>query len=244
MILSVENLTVGDHSGIVLKDISFTINKGETLGIIGPSASGKSTLIKTILGLNNNKKIAGVIRFSRPNFQNDHKENLQTPSLRFGYVPQSLGLWPHLSVLDCLKLSARFFKLPKKNVQTRVMEMMDICGLHHVASKIPKNLSGGEKQRLALARSLINRPELLFLDEPFSALDIIAKTKLIKIIRDCQTFMKMSVAIISHDFYEAFSLSHHVLILIDGRIKWKGEKTQLKAEHFPQEWNPLALIFP
>ncbi len=236
MALSVENLTVGDKNGLVLQDISFAINKGESLGIIGPSASGKTTLIKTILGLNKNKTMAGIIRFDHQIIQNN-----PSPYRRFGYVPQSLGLWPHLSVLDCLKLSAHFGQMTAKDAEARVREVIDLCGLMKIATKTPKNLSGGEKQRLALARALINEPELLFLDEPFSALDIIAKNKLMKIIIDCQASMKMSVAIISHDFYEALSLSHHVLILIDGKIHWMGEKAQLKKEHFPKEWNPLAL---
>jgi ABC-type multidrug transport system ATPase subunit len=236
MALSVKNLSVGDKNGLVLQDISFAIKKGETLGIIGPSASGKTTLIKAILGLNKNKTIAGEIRFDEKILKD------RSPQPRFGYVPQTLALWPHLSVLDCLALAAHFCQIPAQDKKARTREVIDLCGLTNITKKLPKNLSGGEKQRLALARALINQPELLLLDEPFSALDMIAKTKLIKIIVDCQARMKMPVAIISHDFYEAFSLSHRVLILIDGKIRWMGEKSHLQEKHFPKDWNPLALI--
>jgi iron(III) transport system ATP-binding protein len=220
--LVIKNLSVSAQDKIILNNISFFLAPKNSLAIMGPSGSGKSTLVKAILGLLD-LKILGEIKFC------DQKE-----IKNIAYIPQDLALWPHLNIEDTLILSKRFSQSPLEP-----HEILKICGLLEKKKSFLKNLSGGEKQRLALARALIQKPKLLILDEPFSNLDLVAIRTLIEVIKKLRELFGFSLILISHNLEECLRLSNEIMILYEKKTFWHGLSLNLNKNSFPKSWNPL-----
>lgn len=233
MALDIENLSASVNGHFILKNISFKLLDQASLAIIGPSGSGKTTLVKIILGLGCNLKIFGQISVNGQILQRDDWA-LPLSERKFAYIPQDLALWPHLTVQKTLELSKRF----SKESLLATHDLLDRCGLLEKKNSFPKNLSGGEKQRLALARALVGKPQLLVLDEPFSGLDVVAKTKLIRIIKDLKARFSFGLIHISHDLNECQQLADQFLVLDQGCLFWQGQ--HLIESSFPKHWNPLS----
>jgi ABC-type sugar transport system ATPase subunit len=162
--IEVKNLSV-KRGKFSLKNLSLTINKGESLALIGPSGAGKTLFLETILGLR--KPSNGSVFINGKDVLQMKPENSS-----IAYLPQDLALFPHLSVYDniafCLKIKSK----TAEYIDTVVSRLASQLRIDYLLSrKSVSNLSGGEKQRVALARALAANPELVFLDEPFSALD-------------------------------------------------------------------------
>lgn len=148
----------------VLKDIDFSIEKGEFLTLLGPSGCGKSTLLRCIAGLNNFENGSIII---------DNKDigNVKPKDRQVGMVFQSYALFPNMTVYENIAFGLKIKKIPKKEIDKKVKEMIEIVELNGKEDNYITELSGGQQQRVALARSIVTEPKVLLLDEPLSALD-------------------------------------------------------------------------
>ncbi len=186
--------------------------------LLGPSGAGKSTLLHLLLGLKTPQQ--GEIKV-----QKNSITHLPPNRRNFGYVPQHLALFPHLRVKDNILYP---LKAQKKSPDTAFLdELFALSGLRPLLERHPKNLSGGERQRVALIRALAAKPKLLLLDEPFSALDPSLKEELWELLQRLQKELELTILLITHNLQEAFVLSHHCSVLIDGSIAQSAKTPKL-----------------
>lgn len=201
-----------------LKGLDLSIEKGESVAILGASGSGKSTILKVIAGLLPYK---GKILFNRKSAL-----SLATHQRNLGYLSQDLHLFPHLSVVGNLRL-ALLFGFNKCGTRTeRINEALRLTQASHLAKRYPRHLSGGERQRAALARCLVRQPNLLLLDEPFCSLDREAKLVLWNDLNELRCRLGITMLIVTHDPQEAAILADRIVYLSDGQLYQNVEKTQ------------------
>ncbi len=207
IILRAENLGFSyDDSGSILKDISFTLKKGESLGVLGPNGGGKSTLMKIIAGLL--KPTSGEIYF--------HEKALSTmpsyPYHLFSYVPQTNELNPTMpvKVYEFLDFSISHFKIKDKNL---LDELLALVGMSHKKNSLISKLSGGEKQRVLIARAMIQKPELLLLDEPTKGLDSNGQDQLLSLIETIKRRDHTAVMIVDHNINQIIKSCQNILCL-------------------------------
>ncbi len=189
----------------VLNDISFSLNEGDFIGIVGPSGSGKSTLLSIISGLDKPSK----------------GEIIKKDNLKVAYMLQDDTLMPFLTILDNCLLGLKINKIcNKKNIEM-VKNLLKKYGLEDQMNKYPDNLSGGQRQRASLIRALSLSPDLLLLDEPFSALDYQTRLNISNDVRNIIKKEKKSLIIVTHDISEAVNMCNKVIVLSDkpSRIK-------------------------
>jgi len=199
----------------ILKDINITIGDEELVVFIGPSGCGKTTTLKMI-----NKLLtptSGEILIN-----GDKIEDKNTIKLRrnMGYVIQQAGLLPHLTIADNIGLIASIEKMPKEKIDAKVIELLNLVGLDpdEFKNKYPNQLSGGEQQRVGVARALIMDPDVILMDEPFSALDPITKAQLQDEIFNIQQNVRKTIIFVTHDMDEALKLGDKICILEDGHV--------------------------
>ncbi len=196
--LKVNNLQVG-----ILQDIHFHVNKGECFAVVGASGSGKSTLLNAI---------AGYLDYQGEIWLNGQDLQKYAPWQRnCRYLNQFLYLFPHKTVLGNLDLAAPHISLKEK------MQLLEKLHISSLAHHYPNMLSGGEKQRAALARALINPPDLLLLDEPFSALDWDIRQKIWLTLQAILQDSRITTLLVSHEPKETAFLSQRTLFLCQGR---------------------------
>ncbi|MDQ0391098.1 ABC transporter ATP-binding protein [Labrys monachus] len=187
----------------VIGDLSFTLGRGEIISVVGPSGCGKSTLLNVICGLI--RPDAGSIRY--------HGRDLKGQQSSMGYMLQKDLLLPWRSALANVMLGTEIRGVPRRRGEERARALLDQLGLDGFADNYPATLSGGMRQRVALARTLVNDPDVLLLDEPFAALDFQTKLLIegdtVRLVRDGQR----SVLLITHDIEEAVSIADRVLVL-------------------------------
>lgn len=195
----------------ILKDISFKIKKGETICLLGASGSGKSTILKMIAGLD--FPDGGGILFNKIDLSST------PPHVRdFGLVFQDFNLFPHLNVFDNIAFGLKMRNLPQNEIQLRVASLLEKIGLSGFENRRVNDLSGGEQQRIALARALATQPRLLMLDEPLGALDKSLKDDLLNQLRNILHETNIPAIYVTHDAEEAFAIADRILILHDGII--------------------------
>jgi len=196
---------------VLLKNVSFKLNEGETICLLGASGSGKSTLLRMIAGLEFPE--SGLILF------NEIDLAPLPPHLRnFGLVFQDYGLFPHLDVFNNVAFGLKMRNVPKEKINARVAEMLALVNLQGFEKRKTTDLSGGEQQRVALARALAPEPRLLMFDEPLSALDRILKEDLLNELRSILRKTKIPAIYVTHDHAEAFAIADRILLLHDGEI--------------------------
>ncbi|MGH4140363.1 ABC transporter ATP-binding protein [Clostridium sp.] len=199
----------------ILKDINLTIEKGQLVVFIGPSGCGKTTSLKMI-----NKLLiptSGEILIDGKNINDKNTIKLRR---NMGYVIQQAGLLPHLTIGDNIALIATIEKIPKDKIKAKVNELLNLVGLDpdEYTNKYPKQLSGGQQQRVGVARALVMDPEVILMDEPFSALDPITKTQLQDEIFNIQQNFKKTIIFVTHDMDEALKLGDKICILDAGSV--------------------------
>lgn len=189
----------GDKQLQVLKDISLTVKKGEMLAVLGPSGSGKTTLLNILSGLDNPS--SGAVRFEGQDLhQLSERQMARVRNERIGFVFQFYHLLPEFTALENVLLPARIAKSGRTAVQEKRAKMLlDRVGLSGRVSHYPSEMSGGEQQRTALARALMNDPAVLFCDEPTGNLDPATGKEVAKLIKDLSAQSGKTVLVVTHD---------------------------------------------
>ena len=216
----INNLSYSMNEKKILNNINLKLEKEKIACILGPSGCGKTTLLKLIAGLS--KVQEGEI-FLNENLVSSSNIHLKTEKRKIGFLFQDYALFPHQTVKQNLQ-----FAIKDKSTSHRVEEIMDVIKLSDSLEKYPHELSGGEQQRVALARSIIAKPDLLLLDEPFSSLDLNLKEE----VRDDTLHLlqksNISVLLVTHDPFEAMFISNQINIMNkNGEIVQSGSPTDL-----------------
>lgn len=217
-ILTAKNLTKSYAKGILaLNKVSFTLDQGKVLVVMGPSGSGKSTLIRTINGLETFDK--GELNVLGIKIRADSDERkIQKIRRRVGMVFQQFNLFPHLSILENITLAPiQVQKRNKREAEEYGMYLLCQMGIESHAKKYPGQLSGGEQQRVAIARSLALKPELLLFDEPTSALDPERINEVLDAMRRLAD-QGMTMIVVTHEIKFAKEVSDQVLFIDSGKI--------------------------
>lgn len=197
-------------------DVDLRLHPGEFVALYGASGAGKTTLLRCLAGLE--KPDSGLIRMDNQAWFNSQTDTvLAVQQRRVGYMFQDYALFPNMTVKANVAFALR--KGANKNRVDALLEMMGLGELQH---RKPDTLSGGQKQRVALARMLASEPQLLLLDEPFSALDQTTRTRLQDEILHLQKSLGLTAIIVSHDVGEIYKMAQRVLLLEQGRIAQQG----------------------
>ncbi|AZZ46965.1 spermidine/putrescine ABC transporter ATP-binding protein [Pseudomonadaceae bacterium SI-3] len=209
--LCVRNLHKAYGDTQVFSDIDCEIAKGELITLLGPSGCGKSTLLRCIAGLT--EVDGGQILLD-----GEDLVPISPQKRQIGMVFQSYALFPNMTVEQNVSFGLRMQKIARDESATRVAEVLAMVELGEFAHRYPSQLSGGQSQRVALARSLVTRPRLLLLDEPLSALDARIRKHLREQIRAIQQELGLTTIFVTHDQEEALTLSDRILLMNAGRI--------------------------
>ncbi|CAM3750231.1 L-cystine import ATP-binding protein TcyC [Pseudomonas reidholzensis] len=212
----------------VLNDINLSVNKGEVIAIIGPSGSGKSTLLRCVNLLD--PPTRGTLRVGDTCIDASQViSSRQTLELRrpIGMVFQSFNLFPHLSVLRNVSIAQeRVLKRDRKQADEVSRQLLDRVGLLNKADQYPSRCSGGQQQRIAIARALALEPSLMLFDEPTSALDPELGLEVLNVMQELAT-QGMTMIVVTHEMHFAESVSDRVLIMADGRVIEEGRSQQV-----------------
>ncbi len=222
MSITVRNLTKHYGTQKAIDDISFQVKTGEILGFLGPNGAGKSTTMKIITCYI--PPTSGTVEIDGLNIFDNSLEVRR----KIGYLPEMNPLYPDMNVLDYLDYSARLRGVEKTKIQTRIKDMVQVCGLSSVRHKDIGELSKGYKQRVGLAQALLHEPEVLILDEPTSGLDpnqIVEIRNLIKQLGLAKTFI-----LSTHILSEVQATCDRVLIINEGTIVADGTPAQLQQD--------------
>ncbi len=214
--LEVKGLSVA-AGAFRLRDIDLVVAESECHAVLGPSGSGKSTLLNAVLGMLPPE--AGSIGVN-----GDDITDLPIESRGLGYLPQQIGLFPHLTVRDNLSYSPRARGLPTNQYQPLIDKLVESTGIGDLLARYPHTLSGGERQRVGLVRALASRPRLVLLDEPFASLNESLRRELWELLRELQHNQRLTVLLVTHNLIEAYYLADRISILMDGRIRQTGNK--------------------
>lgn len=204
----------------VFSDINCEIHKGEFVTLLGPSGCGKSTLLRCIAGLT--AVDAGQILLDGQDIV-----PLSPQKRGIGMVFQSYALFPNMTVEQNVAFGLRMQKVATEDSRQRVLEILRLVELHDFAARYPHQLSGGQCQRVALARSLVTRPRLLLLDEPLSALDARIRKHLREQIRQIQRELGLTTIFVTHDQEEALTMSDRIFLMNQGKIVQSGDAETL-----------------
>jgi len=238
MFLEVKNLSV-DLGEFHLKDVSFSMEKNEYLVVIGPTGSGKSVLLETIAG------------FYRPRYGKIYLEesnitNLAPERRGISIVYQDYVLFPNMSVFDNIAYGLKKKIDNKTIIESKVLDMAKVLKIGHLLDRDPETLSGGEKQRTAIARSLIVEPRVLLMDEPFSALDVNTQSYMTILIKKAIADYETTCIHVSHNFNDVWSLAEQVAVMKDGVILQQDIVTEVfskPCDNFVAEFVGVHNIF-
>jgi len=199
----------------ILEDVSFKMEAGETVVLLGRSGSGKTTTLKLVNRL---------LEPSSGEVLVEGRKTTEWEAIRLrrsiGYVIQEVGLFPHFTVARNVGLVPSLESWPEEKMAARVSEMLSLVGLDsgQFASRFPRQLSGGQRQRVGVARALAGDPSILLLDEPFGALDPITRSQIQKEFRALQKHLGKTMLFVTHDVREAFILADRIGLMKDGRL--------------------------
>lgn len=200
---------------LVLHKINFTINDGEFVVLIGSSGCGKTTLLKTINKLETVDR--GLIKIDNVSIRQQNTLELRR---RIGYVVQDAGLFPHMTIYDNIATMLKISNYDNNNIENRVDELLEMVDLEPNSYKYlyPCQLSGGQKQRVGVARAFATNPDIILMDEPFSALDPVTRSDLQEAVVKLQKQIKKTIVFVTHDMDEAIKLADKICIIQKGWI--------------------------
>ncbi len=224
--LSRDELRSKNGSMIALRDVAFDVWPGEVFVVMGLSGSGKSTLVRCITRLI--EPTAGEVLLDGEDIRKASQEKLrELRRRRFSMVFQHFGLLPHRQVIDNVAYGLEVRGEPREARHARAREMIDLVGLKGHANSYPDQLSGGMQQRVGLARALAVDPEVMFFDEPFSALDPLIRRDMQNEVIRLHREVGKTMVFITHDLAEALKLGDHVVIMRDGKVVQTGSPEEV-----------------
>ena len=213
-------------NNIVLYDINLKLEEGNIIVFVGPSGCGKTTTVKMINRLI--KPTSGQVLINGEDISNKNVIELRR---NIGYVIQQTGLFPHMTIKENIEIVAKMQKMSSKEIEEKTRELMEMVGLDYekFANRYPAELSGGQQQRVGIARALITNPDIILMDEPFSALDPITRSQLQDELLNIQTQFKKTIIFVTHDMDEAIKIADKICIMGKGRIiQYDDPETILK----------------
>ena len=222
--IRLKNIKHSYGTKLVLNNINLDIESQKITCILGSSGSGKTSILRLISGLEKPNK--GEISIDGQLLSNDNKILVLPKQRGLGFIFQDLALWPHFTVYKNIAFALTEQK--EKHVKDKVLEMLKTFNLEEYANKYPHQLSGGEKQLLAIARALVLKPKILLMDEPLSNLDVKLKRKMLGIIKDLKQNFDLSIVYVSHDHKEAFAIADQIVVLEKGKIEAEGTPEEIK----------------
>jgi len=210
-----ENVTKRYKTKQVLKEINLTIEKGKLVTIIGESGCGKTTLLKMINRLI--KPSSGFIYINNKKIQSIDEVMLRR---NIGYVIQQTGLFPHMTIRENIELIPKLQKVDSEKIIENTRKLMQMVGLNceEFLDRYPTELSGGQQQRVGVARAFANDPDIILMDEPFSALDPMTRSDLQDELVELQSKLKKTIVFVTHDMDEAIKISGMICIMKDGEV--------------------------
>ncbi len=232
--MAIEALHISKRFGsfTALDDVSVVVPDGSLTALLGPSGSGKSTLLRVISGLerpdSGSVKVAGVDITAAP-----------ARNRGIGFVFQHYAPFKHMTVEQNVAFGLKVRKRAKREIKERVAELLCLVRLDGLAGRYPSQLSGGQLQRMALARALAPRPQLLLLDEPFGALDVQVRGELRQWLRRLHEEIHMTTVFVTHDQEEAMDLASEIVVMKAGRIEQVGTAKEL----YEQPRNEFVMSF-
>lgn len=210
----------------VLKEISFSIEKGTIFTLLGPSGCGKSTTLRSIAGLE--RPDSGAIYLGDEVVYSSDKGVYIPPEKRqLGMVFQSYAIWPHMTVGQNVSYALENHKVPKKEIDERVKATLAKVGMEEYENRLSTHLSGGQQQRVALARALVTQPRVLLLDEPLSNLDAKLREQMRHELKRIQQEFNLTSVYVTHDQEEALALSDKIALMLEGEIIEVGAPVEL-----------------
>jgi phospholipid/cholesterol/gamma-HCH transport system ATP-binding protein len=233
-VIIIRHLYKSFGSNHVLVDFNLEIKKGESVVVLGKSGSGKSVLIKCIIGLLKPDK--GSLEMFGENILAIKEEELDKIRAKVGFLFQSNALYDSMTVRENLEFPLRrhWIKVSQEEVNKMVLEALDDVGLAHTVDMMPVELSGGMRKRIALARTLILKPEIILYDEPTTGLDPITGKEIIGLMNEIQEKYNTTSLVISHDMNCVRMTSDRIVILVDGKCYAHGTFEQLQQNTDPK----------
>ncbi|WP_310560493.1 ATP-binding cassette domain-containing protein [Flavobacterium sp.] len=233
-IIAITNLYKSFGDKEVLKGINLRVQNGENLVILGRSGSGKSVTIKCLVGLDRADK--GEIKIFDQEITSLNNDQINEIRTSIGFMFQNGALYDSMSVRQNLRFTLKHHSqnLEESDIESRISEALESVGLVEAIDKMPAELSGGMKKRIALARAIIIKPKIILYDEPTSGLDTITSREISELILSVQKKYKTSSIIITHDMACAKTTGNRILILSEGQIKAEGTYDELEKSN--DEW--------
>jgi osmoprotectant transport system ATP-binding protein len=223
----------------ILRGVDLTVEENETVVLLGRSGSGKTTLLKMVNGLI--QPLSGEVLFGETSVSAQDPIRMRR---RIGYVIQDGGLFPHWTVAENTGLVPTLEGWPREKTEARVNELLDAVGLAPAtyAARYPRQLSGGEKQRVGIARALAADPPLLLLDEPFAALDPVTRFGMQRHFAELRKAFGKTAIFVTHDIREALTLGSRIALLKDGAIETVASAKEFAGSTSPEAREFLATI--
>lgn len=234
--IAVRNLSKRFGSFHAVDDVSFDVPSGQLVALLGPSGSGKSTILRIIAGLEDPD--SGSVSLT-----GEDATHLPVQSRGVGFVFQHYALFRHMSIRQNIAFGLEVLKLPKAEIRQRVDELLNLVQLAGYADRFPTQLSGGQRQRVAIARALARDPQVLLLDEPFSAVDRRTRTRLHAEIAELREGLSIPMLLVTHDLDEVSRLSDRIALIDEGAIRLTGRPDAVLSDPVARElvWGEASL---
>ncbi len=224
-IIQLQNISFSYSNKQILQNFSIDFEENTLTCILGSSGCGKTTILRLIAGLEIPAK--GEIYIENKKVSAENKVIIPPHQRNLGYIFQDLALWPHFTIYDNIAFGLKERKTP--GIKEKVFEILEFFNLSEHWAKYPHQLSGGQKQLSALARSLVLKPKILLMDEPLSNLDVKLKHKMLTHIRNLkENINELSIIYVTHDHKEAFNIADKVVVLNKGKIEAEGSVAEIK----------------
>lgn len=209
-----------------MRDVSFEIQKGETLVLLGSSGCGKTTTLKMI-----NRLIEPSSGTIHVDDRDVRSHDLLTLRRTIGYVFQQIGLFPHMTISQNVGITLKLLGWDRDRIKTRVQEMLELVRLDgSFESRYPHELSGGQQQRVGVARALAAKPSCLLMDEPFGALDSVTRDALQQELLRIKDELGQTIVFVTHDIMEALTLADRIAVMREGRLEQMASKSDILAK--------------